>query len=83
MNIFDNCKWIWINNEEHPDEYADFLASFELDSTEGVDLNISVDGNFEAYLNGELCAFGACADYPQYKFYDRFSLDKYCKKGKN
>ena len=83
MSIFKNCKWIWINNEEHPDEYADFYASFELENAAGVELNISVDGNFEAYLNGELCAFGACADYPHYKFYDRFSLDKYCKAGKN
>ncbi|MBR3686120.1 MAG: family 78 glycoside hydrolase catalytic domain [Clostridia bacterium] len=83
MSIFKNCKWIWINNEERPDEYADFYASFELADTAGVDLNISVDGNFEAYLNGQLCAFGACADYPHYKFYDRFSLDKYCKTGKN
>ncbi|MBR4032039.1 MAG: family 78 glycoside hydrolase catalytic domain [Clostridia bacterium] len=83
MSIFKNCKWIWINNEEHPDEYADFYASFELETAAGVELNISVDGNFEAYLNGELCAFGACADYPHYKFYDRFSLDKYCKAGKN
>ena len=83
MSIFKNCKWIWINNEEHPDEYADFYVSFELENTVGVDFNISVDGNFEAYLNGELCAFGACADYPHYKFYDRFCLDKYCKIGKN
>ncbi len=83
MSIFKNCKWIWINNEEHPDEYADFYASFELENAAGVEFNISVDGNFEAYLNGELCAFGACADYPHYKFYDRFSLDKYCKAGKN
>ncbi|MBQ7830265.1 MAG: family 78 glycoside hydrolase catalytic domain [Clostridia bacterium] len=83
MSIFKNCKWIWINNEEHPDEYADFHVCFELESTSGVELNVSVDGNFEAYLNGQLCAFGACADYPQYKFYDRFSLDKYCQTGKN
>lgn len=83
MSIFKNCKWIWINNEKHPDEYADFHISFELEITSGVELNISVDGNFESYLNGELCAFGACADYPHYKFYDRFCLDKYCKKGKN
>lgn len=83
MNTFDKCKWIWINNEEHPDEYADFYAYFELENASGVELNISVDGNFEAYLNGELCAFGSCADYPDYKFYDRFSLDKYCKAGKN
>ena len=83
MSIFKNCKWIWINDRDNADEYADFFASFELEGTDGIDLNISVDGNFEAYLNGELCAFGSCADYPHHKFYDSFCLDEYCQKGKN
>ena len=83
MNIFENCKWIWINDEENADEYADFLVSFDLENMDGVDLNISVDGSFEAYLNGSLCAFGSCADYPHYKFYDSFRLDEYCKQGTN
>ena len=83
MSIFKNCKWIWINDGDNADEYADFFASFELEDTNGIDLNISVDGNFEAYLNGELCAFGSCADYPHHKFYDSFCLDEYCQKGKN
>ena len=81
--MFENSKWIWINNENNADEYADFLVEFDLEKTEGVTLNISVDGNFEARLNGELCAIGAGADYPFYKFYDSFELDKYSRVGKN
>ena len=81
--MFENCKWIWIHNEEKKDEYADFLVDFELEDTHGVNLDISFDGNFEAYLNGKLCAFGSCADYPFYKLYDSFSLDNFAKCGKN
>ena len=81
--MFENSKWIWINNVDNEDEYADFLVEFGLDKIENVNLNISVDGNFEAYLNGELCAIGSCADYPFHKCYDVFPLDKLCKIGKN
>ena len=81
--MFEKSKWIWINEDNSPDEYADFTVDFELTDLGGVDLNISVDGNFEAYLNGELCAFGACSDYPDEKFYDVFNLDEYCVLGSN
>ena len=81
--MFKNCKWIWLHDHESLDEYADFYAEFDLSDCRDVKLDISVDGNFEAYLNGELCAFGACADYPFYKFYDSFALDELCKAGKN
>ncbi|MBQ4107881.1 MAG: family 78 glycoside hydrolase catalytic domain, partial [Clostridia bacterium] len=81
--MFENCKWIWLHNEEKKDEYVDFAAEFEVAECNGVTLDISVDGNFEAYLNGKLCAFGSCADYPNYKFYDSFLLDKFAKTGKN
>lgn len=81
--MFKNSKWIWINNENNEDEYADFIVDFELESIKNVKLDISVDGNFQAYLNGELCALGACGDYPFQKYYDSFELDKYCRIGKN
>ena len=81
--MFDKSKWIWINNGDNPDEYADFLVDFEVSSTKNTTLNISVDGNFEAYLNGKLCAFGSCSDYPDEKYFDAFPLDELCSIGAN
>lgn len=81
--MFENAKWIWINQEDNKDEYADFLIDLDLQSTKDTKLNISVDGNFEAYLNGKLCAFGSCADYPDEKYYDSFQLDEFCSLGRN
>ena len=81
--MFENSKWIWISNEEKADEYVDFLVEFDAESKKNTYLNIAVDGNFEAYLNGELCAFGSCADYPDHKHYDSFYIEKYCIDGKN
>lgn len=81
--MFEKSKWIWINENNAPDEYAEFLVDFELDRLSNTYLNISVDGNFEVYLNGKICAFGACSDYPDDKFYDSFPLEEYCVPGKN
>ena len=81
--MFENSKWIWVSDEERADEYVDFFVDFYADNKEKICLNIAVDGNFEAYLNGELCAFGSCADYPAHKHYDSFDIGKYCTNGKN
>ena len=34
---------------------------------------------YSVYINGELAAFSACADYPFYKFYDEIEILKFCK----
>ena len=81
--MFENSKWIWVSDEERADEYVDFLVEFYAESNKNICLNIAVDGNFEAWLNGELCAFGSCADYPEHKHYDSFDIGKCCTDGKN
>lgn len=81
--MFENSKWIWVSDEERADEYVDFLVEFYAESNKNICLNIAVDGNFEAWLNGEICAFGSCADYPEHKHYDSFDIGKYCTDGKN
>lgn len=81
--MFETSKWIWINEQDVPDEYAEFSVDFSLDKVENARLNISVDGNFEAYLNGRLCAFGACSDYPEEKYFDSFPLDDFALEGRN
>ena len=81
--MFENSRWIWINNENNDDEYADFVVDFTTNECKNVALNIAVDGNFEAYLNGQLCAFGCCSDYPDHKHYDCFELDRFCVPGEN
>ena len=81
--MFENSKWIWIENGGNADEYGEFKLEFNLESTRDVNLNISFDGNFEAWIDGKVCAIGACSDYPGHKKYDVFTLDEYCHEGKN
>ena len=70
-------NWIWLTDGEcKPDTYATFKAKFN--STGKVNLKVSCDGIFAAYVNGELALFSVCADYPHYKLYDEAVIDVPC-----
>ena len=74
------AKWIWTSDKERENEYSEFVEKFSVSNGEKVVLNISCDGVYSVYINGELAAFSACADYPYYKFYDEIDISKFCKK---
>lgn len=79
-NVFDpKTKWIWKIGGAYNDEYAEFIADFNLKETQGVYLKISFDGTLAAYLNGEVVAFSKCSDFPHYKYYDLIDISKFCK----
>jgi len=79
-NVFDaKTKWIWKIGGAYNDEYAEFIADFNLTDLKEVYLKISFDGTFCAYLNGEVVGFSKCSDFPHYKYYDLIDLSKYCK----
>jgi hypothetical protein len=40
---------------------------------------IACDSVYNVEINGKLAVFGACADYPQRRTYDRVDITKYCK----
>ena len=76
------AKWIWQNSRNNSDEYVKFVDEFSIEDTDAL-LTISCDSNYNAYLNGELVAFGQYADYPHFKVCDKIDLSAYVKKGKN
>ena len=76
------AKWIWQNVNNNSDEYVKFVDEFSLEQTNAL-LTISCDSNYNAYLNGELVAFGQYADYPHFKVCDKIDLSAYTKQGKN
>ena len=73
-------KWIWANESSAKDEYAEFFVNFKCEKQKNTTLKIACDGTYSVYLNGELVAFSACADYPNYKFYDEMDITEHCKK---
>ena len=72
-------KWIWTGDKSLKDEYAEFVVNFQCLSDKKTTLKIACDGIYSVYINRELVAFSACADYPWYKFYDEIDITKHCK----
>ena len=71
--VLKNAEWIWIHEQNKPDEYAEFVFEFDGISTEKYLFNVTGDSNYNVYLNGELVGFGQPTDYPNYKIYDEFA----------
>lgn len=72
---FENSKWIWIDNENAPDTYGEFC--FTLKKGRGTYMNLSCDGDYTLFVNGEYVSSGQYGDFEHYKIYDTVSLDKY------
>ena len=73
-------KWIWAANDSvEKDSYAEFIGEFSAKPGEDVRILIACDSVYNVEINGELAAFGACADYPHRKMYDEVDVTKYCK----
>lgn len=74
-------KWIWAKGDKiAKDSYAEFIGKFNANPNgEKVELQIACDSVFNVEINGELAAFGGCADYPHRKMYDMVDVTKYCK----
>ena len=80
--MFENAKWIWLNSEVQPDEYADFITTFEGGAKE-YRLCIAAETDYNVFLNGRLAAFGQYADYPSRTVYDEIDLTPFVAEGRN
>lgn len=72
------AKAIWSEKRNTKDEYLDFTGSFKTLKDESVTLKISAGEMFAAYCNGELCAFGACMNFPHDKEALVFDITSFC-----
>ncbi|MBQ6921843.1 MAG: hypothetical protein IJQ66_02015 [Clostridia bacterium] len=76
-------QWIWQNKNNDKDEHADFLDFFNGEKGKEYFLDISVSGDYIAYLNGERVGYGQYRDYEHYKVKDRLKLSEFIKSGEN
>ena len=76
--MISNKKTIWINNQNDEDTYAEFIGSFRKCQPGKIVLKIACEGHFAVYLNGQLVFFGASADYPWYKQYQKKDISLFC-----
>ncbi len=77
-----NMQWIWCHQENNVNEYAEFYGEFFYEAGDAV-CNISCDGDYALWINGQFVASNQYGDFEHYKIFDSLALGGYIKKGKN
>lgn len=68
---------IWIANDQ-PDTYAEFIGQFSAKMGKEIYIKIGCDSHAAVYINEKLAFFGAAADYPWHRLYDKVDITQYC-----
>ena len=82
MGFSNKSEWIWLNETQQNDSYADFYSEFNYTGKPAF-IRISADSNYVLFINGKFVNSGQYPDFPHYKVYDEFEITSYCKKGTN
>ena len=80
--VFDKSKFIWINDSEGVDTYAEFYTNLQIAGTPAI-CNISVDGDYTLFINGRYVSSGQYGDYEHYKSYDVIDISDFVHEGDN
>ncbi len=82
MKVFEKSLWIWAENCEGNDSYADFYDSINYTSGK-VLMNLSCDNDYTLYINGVYVASNQYGDFEHYKIYDTLDITPYLSIGEN
>ncbi len=80
--VFDSSKFIWINDSESVDTYAEFYTKLQIAGKPAI-CNISVDGDYTLFINGQYVASNQYGDYEHYKSYDVLDISDFVHEGEN
>lgn len=84
VNWQQEAKWIWLPVPGGLNQYGDFRHAFVLPDNPGrVQLHISADSRYAAFINGQHIPASQYADYPQYKVYDTLDITAWIHPGEN
>lgn len=78
-------QFIWANSDNKKDEHVDFLDFFTVKTSDGLkcSLEISISGDYIAYVNGERVGYGQYRDYEHYKIKDVLDITPFVRTGEN
>ena len=82
MSVFEKSKFIWINDTESVDTYAEFYSKLQIAGFPAI-CNISVDGDYTLFINGKFVASNQYGDYEHYKVYDTIDISGFVNEGEN
>lgn len=81
--LFKNAKWIWINESNNKDEYAEFYTSANFPEIKNTLFRISCDSDYTLFVNGKYVASNQYGDYEHYKVYDEIDITEHLLPGEN
>lgn len=82
MKIFENAKWIWVNNQPKKNVYGEFFSSFHISKKQTI-FRVSCDGDYTLFINGKYVASNQYGDFEYYKIYDEIDITEYLIDGEN
>jgi hypothetical protein len=83
-NENNRSVWVWpARCGKLINQYVEFKHEFDAKSTSAAELTLSVDSNYALWLNGEFVDCGQYHDFPNDKVFDKLSIGKYLRPGKN
>lgn len=83
MEIFQKSKWIWPSTQAHADEYGEFYFPFYICKKQTYRYNISCDGDYVLFINGEFVSSNQYGDFEHYKIYDAIDCTPFLNEGLN
>ncbi len=75
-------KWIWINNDNEKDAFAEFELPFCFHGKK-VELSISADYKYFALIEEQMVSCGQYSDLPYYKSVNKTDITNFVKSGSN
>lgn len=79
-----HAQWIWLPVPSEINQYGDFRQTFRLPNNPGqIQLHISADSRYAAFVNGKHIPASQYADYPNYKVYDTVDITEWVHPGDN
>ena len=84
-SLFTSCStWIWLPDAPETNCYTQFRQSFRMADTQiGVNLHISVEGQYAAFLNGRHIPSGQYSDFPHFKAVQTPDITQLLQPGEN
>ena len=82
MKLFSCGKWIWVEQDSHPDTYGEFFDEF-IWLEGGVNCLLSCDSDYTLCVNGHYVTCNQYGDFEWYKSYDNIDITPFLKAGKN
>ncbi|MGI6714496.1 MAG: hypothetical protein ACOX3K_05595 [Bacilli bacterium] len=76
-------RWIWVNNKNEVDTYAEFATSFIVKKDALYRIHIASSSYYCLFVNQNAISFTHCSDYPDYKYFNEIILNQHLHLGKN